>query len=222
MGNLNDHADRGGTAVTLRYTNELLRDVEVYISERYIPEPDVCMVCGGVPLEADLDAAPMALEDLRSIESPASMPSAPAGKASEEKSGGLFGLLRRAPKWPDSIDDLLACKDLTFSEVLLHEIDARRLADPEVYKRANIDRRLFSKIRGNAQYQPKKSTAVALALALNMNLDDTLDLIGRAGYTLTTSSKADIIVMYFIEHECWDVNLINQVLYKFEQPLVGR
>lgn len=122
----------------------------------------------------------------------------------------------------DSLDEILQRRDETFSEALLLEIDARGLSDPQVYKRANIDRKLFSKIRTNAQYQPKKSTAVALALALQMNLDETLDLIGRAGYTLSSSSKADLIVAYFIERECWDVNVINQVLYEFDQPLVGR
>lgn len=121
----------------------------------------------------------------------------------------------------ESIDELLNRKEATFSEALLQEIDARNLRDPEVYKHANIDRKLFSKIRSNAQYQPKKQTAIALALALSMNLDDTLDLIGRAGYTLTASSKADLIVQYFIEHSCWDINLINQVLYEFDQPLIG-
>lgn len=134
--------------------------------------------------------------------------------------------VRRASNVPfmqaKSIDELLKQKEASFSEALLQQIDARKLADPQVYKRANIDRKLFSKIRSNSQYQPKKSTAVALALALNMNLDDTLDLIGRAGYTLTASSKADLIVQYFIEHGCWDVNLINQALYEFDQPLLGR
>ena len=109
----------------------------------------------------------------------------------------------------------------TFSQMLLRTIDEKGLADPAVYKRARIDRKLFSKIRSNPRYQPSKATAVALALALELSLDETLDLIGRAGYTLTHASKGDIVVEYFIGQRCWDIQLINEALYAFGQPLVG-
>ncbi len=208
--------------MVLQVSDELLLDIGAYIDERYAPGYDIPVSFGALQ-DAAFECAPIPMEAPRHDESPVhSVPTAPVVMAPEEEPpSGLLARLKRKLAPASSIDDLLARRDATFSEALLHEIDSRHLSDPEVYKRANVDRKLFSKIRGNAQYQPKKSTAVALALALCMNLDDTLDLIGRAGYTLTTSSKADIIVMYFIEHECWDLDLINQVLFKFGEPLLG-
>ncbi len=208
--------------MVLQISDELLLDIGAYIDERYTPGYDIPASFGAMQ-DVGCECTPMPMETPRHVEGPVhSVPTAPVVMAPEEEPpSGLLARFKRKFAPAASIDDLLARRDATFSEALLHEIDSRHLSDPEVYKRANIDRKLFSKIRGNAQYQPKKSTAVALALALCMNLDDTLDLIGRAGYTLTTSNKADIIVMYFIEHECWDLGLINEVLYKFGEPLVG-
>ncbi len=121
-----------------------------------------------------------------------------------------------------SLDDVVSQVGESFAEALLRMIDERGLADPEVYRRANIDRKLFSKIRNNPAYQPKKGTAIGLAVALRLDIDDTLDLIGRAGYTLSDASVGDLIVRYFIERDQWDVNDINIVLFKYDQPLIGR
>ncbi|WP_298464191.1 macro domain-containing protein [uncultured Mitsuokella sp.] len=120
-----------------------------------------------------------------------------------------------------SLEDLLAKVDDTFSEALLRLIDVKGKTDPEVYKKANADRKLFSKIRNNPAYKPSKSTALAFAVALELNLDETKDFIGRAGYALSHSSKADIIVEYFIQHEEFDIITINETLFTFEQPLLG-
>ena len=121
-----------------------------------------------------------------------------------------------------SLDDVVSQVGESFTEALLRMIDERGLDDPEVYRRANIDRKLFSKMRNNPTYQPKKGTAVGLAVALRLDIDETLDLIGRAGYTLSNASVADLIVRYFIERNQWDVNDINMVLFKYDQPLIGR
>lgn len=118
-------------------------------------------------------------------------------------------------------DSLLQKLDASFSETLLHLIDRSGKKDAEVYKKANIDRKLFSKIRNNRSYKPSKPTALAFAIALELNLDETKDLIARAGYALSHSSKFDIIVEYFILHKSYDVFELNEVLFAFDQPLLG-
>lgn len=120
-----------------------------------------------------------------------------------------------------SLSDLLDEVDDTFAEALLRLITAKDKTDPEVYKRANIDRKHFAKIRKNPNYQPSKATALAFAVALELNLDETKDFIGRAGYALSHSSKADIIVEYFIEREEYDIFTINETLFAFGQPCLG-
>lgn len=120
-----------------------------------------------------------------------------------------------------SLDDRLKHLDETFSQMLLRLIDQKGQTDVSVYRRANLDRRHFSKIRSNPHYQARKSTALALAIALKLSLDETRDLLWRAGYTLSHSSKADLIVEYCIEQGIYDVLTINQVLFSFDQPLLG-
>ena len=118
---------------------------------------------------------------------------------------------------PRKLEDLINEVDETFSEMLLRLIDQKGLKDPYVYKKANIDRKLFSKIRNNKDYKPTKETALAFAIALELSLDETLDFIGRAGFTLSHSSKFDIIIEYFLLEENYDIFEINDVLFAFGQ-----
>ncbi len=120
-----------------------------------------------------------------------------------------------------SLDELMAHVGETWQESLFRLIDEKGFIDTEVYKRANIDRKLFSKIRSNPEYQPKKITAVALALALKLSLDETKDLLGRAGYALSPSSRFDLIIEYFIDQQVYDTYTINLALFEHRQPLLG-
>ncbi len=111
--------------------------------------------------------------------------------------------------------------DMGFSEALLKLIDATGKKDSEIYKKANVSKQHFSKIRNNLHYQPTKATAIAFALALELNVDQTNELIGRAGYTLTRSSRFDLIIQYFIEQKNYNIVEINIALYEFDQNLLG-
>lgn len=120
-----------------------------------------------------------------------------------------------------SLKDMLKQADAGFTETLLKLIDKTGKKDSEIYKKANLSKQHFSKIRNNPDYKPTKQTAIALALALELNLEQTKDLIGRAGYALSNSSKFDLIIRYFIEQKNYNVVEINMALYEFDQSLLG-
>ncbi len=118
------------------------------------------------------------------------------------------------------IEDLFQKLDKPFSEYLLELIDRKGLTDPQVYKKANIDRKLFNKIKNTKNYKPSKITAVAFAIALELNLDETKDLIGRAGFALSHSNLFDVIIEAFIVEGNYNIFAINTMLFEYDQPLL--
>ena len=120
-----------------------------------------------------------------------------------------------------SLKDVIANVDESWQEFLFRLIDEKGYTDTEVYKRANMDRKLFSKIRSNKDYQPRKNTAISLALALNLNEDETRDFLRKAGLALSPSSIFDLIIEYFIREGIYDIYTINLALFEHRQALLG-
>lgn len=152
---------------------------------------------------------------------PSAAPSAAPAPARMGSAARTSGERAAAPKQESVLKRLIKNLDASFSTTLMRMIDERGLKDSEVYKRANMSRQHFSKIRSNRHYQPKKQTVLALAIALQLSLDETRLLLERAGFALTHADERDVIVEYFIGRKSYDIYEINLALYAFDQPLLG-
>ena len=178
----------------------LLGELREYVDDAYVERS---------PYLRDRSAE---LRELLASEEPRPLAGAPL--AASVPAPGVLGA-------PDELAERLAHLDLSFSEALLALIDERGLTDAQVYRRANLSRQLFSKIRSKPDYRPSKPTAVALALALDLTLPQTQELLAHAGLTLSRSSKFDVIVEFYLARGVHDVMTVNEALFAFDQPLLG-
>lgn len=117
-----------------------------------------------------------------------------------------------------SLDELLDDVGISFHDMLFQLISRSGMTEVEIYKKAHIDRKLFSKIRSNPAYHPRKQTVLALSIALSLSINDTVDLLSRAEYALSPNSKGDLIIKFFIEQGIYDITTINFVLSEYGQP----
>ena len=182
-----------------RVSEALLGEVESYIDENYVEAHEIrrrrLIQVDGLSVQA------------------AAAPKANAPAASMAPKAAFMP--------PAGIDELMLTLDEPFSDTLLKLIDRKGKTDVEVYKKANIDRKLFSKIRTGKGYTPKKPTILALAIALELTLRETDDLLKRAGYALSHASKFDVIVEFFILKGNYNIYEINEVLFQYDLPLLG-
>lgn len=184
----------------LSISKKLLYEVKSYINEHYVEEYPFSR-------RSLSERAAEFLETARPAISKKHLPTALGGAPVQ----GLPSVLK---------EDFFKL-DESFSETLFRLIDAKGKDEVEVYKRANIDRKLFSKIRSKKDYTPSKRTVIALAVGLELSIEETDDLLKRAGYALSQSKKFDVIVEYFITNEKYDIIEINTVLFDFDQQLLG-
>lgn len=188
--------------------SELLDSVASYISAHYAEEVcDTKEVCEPCPKEQVMDFEAFVKADTVRMTAPQ--------RAEKISSSGIAHIRE------ETIDYLIRNLDESFSVTLLRLIEATGKTDAQIYRRANIDRRLFSKIRSNISYAPSKPTVLAFAVALELTLSQTIDLLARAGYTLSHSRKFDVIVEYFIAGGRYDIFQINEVLFSYDQSLLG-
>ena len=183
---------------TYQISGKLFDDIAVYIDDRYVEEH--------TDRRAEQSRCSEAWQEEYCFEA-ASVPLPPEAICKSCSS--------------QSLEEALGQMDESFSEMLLRKIEESGMTDAQCYKKANIDRKLFSKIRSDKFYKPSKPTVLAFALALELPLAQMQEMLGKAGFTLSHSSKFDIIVEYFVERGNYNVYEINEALFAFDQSLIG-
>ncbi len=198
-----------------RLSGQLRKDVQSYIDDNYVFETakrEYRLFGSGRPF-ARRKEQENALCDMAGA-APAAMPEMPKAKKKPEK--------QEAFTVYDNLDDLLHYQEETFSEAVLRIMKENSWTNPQVYHGAGMDKKLFHKIINDRDYHPSKSNALLLAVALHLDLDATQELLAKAGFTLTKSSKFDVIVMYFIVHGNYNIFDINEVLFDHDLPCLSK
>lgn len=202
---------------------ELINSVGKYIEKYYVPERDdirmdkemqsIFQIIANFRKKLS-ESKTRGVEDVEDFEL-----SDEAFDAKSMKKTKVYNTMSGTMATNRKIDDLMNQMDETFSQRLLRMIVERDLTDSEAYTKAYVDRRHFSKIRNDENYSPNKKTVLAFAIALELSVDEAKDLLGSAGFTLSRSSKTDIIVSYFLQNKIYDMFEINEVLDAYKQPL---
>lgn len=185
-----------------RISEKLFADIEEYIDDRYVDEKS--------------DDSSERLRRLNALRDRSCTPYSVCEEAIKP-----LPSISKVIKKAASLDDAMKQLDESFSEMLLRKIDESGMTDVQVYKKANIDRKLFSKIRSNKLYKPSKPTVIAFAISLELSLEETKDMLMKAGFALSHSSKFDIIIEFFIENGNYNIFEINEALFAFDQSLLG-
>ncbi len=200
---------------------DIIKDLDAYLREHYV-EGEFLQSAAFVGAAFE-DAAPKAKAlGTKGLFGKKSSKEAARCTAEEDLADSMALGMPMADRIPSrTLDDVILDLDKSFMEMVFSFADARDISDVELQKRANLDRKAFSKLKCGTTKNPSKATALALAIALQLNLDDTKDLLSRAGFALSPCSRQDLIVQYFIEHEAYDIHEINIALYEHGEESLG-
>ena len=209
-----------------KVSTKLFNDVTQYIDDHYVEEHELrypesrrsrMLQEKWRDVEEDSCASVQVPYDME-VELCEAAPPAPCA----QKSVSISDFLEVEPAdLPKSIEEALGMLDESFSEMLLRKIDESGMKDPECYKKANVDRKLFSKIKNDPGYKTSKSTVIAFAIALKLSLEETKEMLMKAGFALSHSNKFDIVIEYFIVNGNYNIYEINEMLFALDQPLLG-